>query len=231
MGPLASAAFVNTLYELNRGQREQDAPAVVLFSNPAVADRSSVLLDGSDAERQALLDDFVGGLRVLSAAGCVATVVCCVTIHHLFPALPASVRAGLLSLVDLALTEVAQTRARVLLAGTTGMRRLRVFEHGASWPRVADRIVLPDDPEQQRLHDAIYHLKREHDITPLRAAVRDICRAHRVTTAIAGCTELHLLTRTPAPDDPHLIDPLSLAARQLVPAAILHDEGAPPRGR
>jgi len=46
MGPLASAAFLSTLYELTVDGAEQSAPACILLSNPAVPDRTESVLGG-----------------------------------------------------------------------------------------------------------------------------------------------------------------------------------------
>ena len=40
MGPLTSAEFLKTIYEVNISGPEQDAPACVLYSDPSVPDRT-----------------------------------------------------------------------------------------------------------------------------------------------------------------------------------------------
>src|SRR5690348_224227 len=66
MGPLASAAFVNTIYRLNPAPQEQDMPRVLLDSTPAFPDRTEAIRSGHDAELVSRLDAHV---RALVEAG------------------------------------------------------------------------------------------------------------------------------------------------------------------
>ena len=45
-GPLASAEFIKTIYECSLGEREQEAPVVLLYSDPTFPDRTEALLAG-----------------------------------------------------------------------------------------------------------------------------------------------------------------------------------------
>lgn len=52
MGPLASAEFVNTVYRLNMTEPEQQAPALVLRSDPSIPDRTAAILSGDTQDSQ-----------------------------------------------------------------------------------------------------------------------------------------------------------------------------------
>src|SRR5689334_6778827 len=48
LGPLASAEFLATIYEHADASEEQRLPAVLLFSDPAIPDRTEALLCGRE---------------------------------------------------------------------------------------------------------------------------------------------------------------------------------------
>ena len=99
MGPLSSAEFVRTIYEHARGAREQDDPVVFLYSDPTLPDRTEAFLGGREEQVLAPLQAALGRLVEMGAE---RLVVCCMTAHHVFPGLPAELRARLVSLVDVA---------------------------------------------------------------------------------------------------------------------------------
>ena len=48
LGPLVSAEFLKAIYEHTSWTREQDAPRVLLYSDPTFVDRTTALLSGAD---------------------------------------------------------------------------------------------------------------------------------------------------------------------------------------
>jgi aspartate racemase len=212
LGPLASAAFVSTLYERRMGEREQEAPVVLLVSDPTVPDRTEALLRGEDG---ALLDYLVRSLRWLVAGGAGELVICCTTAHHLFGRLPAELRSRTRSLVDQLCDDLATAAGRYLLLATSGTRELRIFERHPRWEEVADRIVLPSAADQEAVHAMLYRLKRCAPPALAVPAVEGLLGRYRADAFVAGCTELHLLTRHLAASGsgPAFLDPLmSIAA-------------------
>ena len=215
MGPLASAGFIRTLYGTYRGRVEQETPVVLLWSNPKLGDRTKIFLQNGD--EQELLDGLETGLRSLVAQGANHLVICCVTAHYLLPRLPKDLRAKVLSLVDVIFEELESTERKCLLACTTGTRSLRLFQEHKGWKKVAHKVCLPTAKEQEKLHEAIYSVKRDHTVDDLAEVVLSICEAHSVDTVIAGCTELHLLSsdcdcRTALSQKLRIIDPLATIA-------------------
>lgn len=217
MGPLASAEFVRTVYEHVRGAREQDDPAVLLYSDPSFPDRTEALLAGED-ERIAMALE--AALRLLLRMGADRLVVCCMTAHHVFPRLSPAVRERLVSLADLAVEALERTPGRHLLVCSNGTRTLGIFERHPAWPRVAERVVLPDPEEQAALHrDMIYRAKRNvdpHEVLPVLVAA---LQRHGVTSFVAGCSEVHLLAKrllaSPRGAGYACVDPFDLLARRV----------------
>lgn len=214
MGCLASAEFVRTVYELNVCEREQDSPLVILLSDPAFPDRTQTFLSGDVG---ALVSMLGRRLAQLSALGAGRVVLGCVTLHYALPLLPADLRGLVLSLVDVALTHAAESEGRQLLLCSSGSRAARVFEGHEKWGRAAGRIVLPDDEDQRLIHSMLYRYKVEVGAQPLLPHLGGLLEKYGADSFIAGCSELHMLTRhlSRGPAGYRFIDPLLLVAQNL----------------
>src|SRR6185369_9405349 len=133
MGPLASAAFVRTVYESRRHPRDQDYPRVILWSDPSYPDRTECLRRG-DTER------LVACMRLdaerLTAMGAARLVICCVTAHAVLPMLPAAIAERVLSLVDVAIAAIDEVAESHLMLCTEGCRDADVFQRHARWAAV-----------------------------------------------------------------------------------------------
>ena len=208
MGPLASAEFLKTIYEVCIDGREQQAPIVFLYSNPTVPDRTESLLNGS---RKVLLESLITALRQLHTMGATRTLICCVTIHSLLPELPDELRSRLISLLDVIYASVEQSRKRHLLVCTSGTRKLGLFQEHPSWQSLSDYLVLPDETDQDELHKMLYRVKQRSDTAEDIPYVESLLRKYGVDSFIAGCTEMHLFARRFG----SCIDPLTIVAKQL----------------
>ncbi|RKG70395.1 aspartate/glutamate racemase family protein, partial [Corallococcus terminator] len=228
LGPLASAEFVKTLYEVHRFSREQDALRCVLLSDPRVPDRTEAILSGNEAEVGEWLVDALERLREFGAQ---RFVIACVTMHHFLDHLPAHLRARVVSLVDLTVDQLAASGGRWLMLSTLGTRSAGVFQRHPRWREVEAHVVWLRDEDQARLHEVIYRMKQHGDAGEVRALCEQWLGAdgYRADGFIAGCTELHLLTRhlyREAPERPlRSIDPLFLVA-QRAPALLAVTRGA-----
>lgn len=143
MGPLASAEFLKTIYEYNLlGNREQEAPKVILYSDPTFPDRSDVFLKG---EYSLLLEHLTNVLYQLCELQVSKIVICCITSHYLLPKLPSQIRERLISLVDEILNEVLERELSHLLLCTNGTRKLNIFQNSSLWKLAKKSIVLLDE--------------------------------------------------------------------------------------
>jgi aspartate racemase len=217
MGPLASAEFLKTIYEHNLGEYEQDSPSVLLYSDPSFPDRTQSLLSGVDED---LLVQLAQALRRLLDFGVSKIVICCITIHHLLPKLPDELRQHVLSLLDVIFAEVASSRKRHLLICSTGSRRAQLFQSHPQWESVKDRIVLPDESDQDLIHAVIYQIKSECDVSELVPFLETLLLKYEVDSFIAGCTETHLLAKQFHNSQScrgtfGCVDPLDLVAKNL----------------
>jgi aspartate racemase len=216
MGPLASAEFLATLYRLYPSEREQEAPACLLLSDPSLPDRSEEILRG---DLRLLAESVGSALERLVVGGADRIVIACVTVHAVLPTLPVALTRRVISLIDLAVDECLRAPMPRLLLASSGARRARLFESHPRWAELATSIRFPAAGEQEELHRWIYRLKAH---TPPEECVDwldDLRQEHGAEESIFACTELHLLHRAARPGRRGAglaaIDPLLVAARDL----------------
>ncbi|WP_248959195.1 aspartate/glutamate racemase family protein [Sphaerisporangium perillae] len=190
MGPLASAEFLKTLYHANLRSYEQDMPRVLLDSDPGFPDRTQAV-DGPGA--QEIGDRLTLRLGDLLARGATRLVMACFTAHHFLPLVDPAVRRRLTSLVDVTLTELDHAEGRFLLLCTEGTRRARIFENAPLWDRVAGRVALPGELDQELVHRMVYRMKRHGALGDIAPAVDRLRARYGCSGVILGCTEFHLV--------------------------------------
>src|ERR1051326_1911620 len=192
IGPLASTEFLRTVYEQTLGEQEQTAPGVIMYSDPSFPDRTEALLAGAHAS---LLEPLQDALQSLRTSGASKIVICCVTMHYLLPKLPLEFQQGIWSLVDQIFAGLLQSRKKHLLICSNGTRRLEVLQNHPQWKIARDYFVLPQPDDQDLIHDLIYRVKRNEDITQLVPILNSLLEKYQVRRFIAGCTEIHLLSK------------------------------------
>lgn len=192
MGPLASAAFLRTVYDLHSGGPEQVLPRVLLDSDPGFPDRTEVIRGGGEREFAERLQLRLGELR---AAGVTRTVIACFTAHHFLPLIDPLVRADVVSIVDMTLAAVAARPGTFLLLSTRGTRQARIFQNAPGWPAVSGRIAFPGDDDQDRVHRIVYEMKRAGGSEHAVDVIDELRGRYRCDGVIAGCTEFHLVSQ------------------------------------
>jgi aspartate racemase len=216
MGPLASAAFIETVYRLNLAEPEQRSPVCILYSDPGFPDRTEAILAGRTAVLARRLTTALGKLVELGAD---RIVIACITIHHLLPNLPVRLRERVISLVDLVVDEVLRAPRPLLLLTTNGTRAAAIFERHERWRHVAPWVARLDDDDQAELHARIYGLKANRRLADCIAWLDWLLPRYGGEGFLFGCTDLHILHRELAPAcggrDDRVVDPLLIAARDL----------------
>lgn len=193
MGPLSSAEFLRTIYECTLDEREQDSPAVLMYSDPSFPDRTTAFLASED---DSVLGPLEAALRTLHAMGATRTVMCCMTVHHLLPRLPEELRERVVPLPELILRELLETAGRHLLVCSSGTRAFRLLERHPLWEEVADRVLLPDAADQAVIHrDLIYPMKRPADLDALAPILDRAMEKYGADGFIVGCSEVHILAK------------------------------------
>jgi aspartate racemase len=222
LGPLASAEFLKTLYEYSLREWEQETPRIVLYSDPTFPDRTQVLLSG---EYEGMLQQLIEALSRLRLFGVSRIVICCVTMHYLLPRLPAELRRQIISLLDVIFANVIESRKKHLLVCTMGTRKLQIFQNHCQWETAQDYFVLPEESDQELIHDLIYRIKKNSDTQSLFPSLRSLLVKYEVNSFIAGCTEIHLLAKQFASPGVNsngygCIDPLILIAQEVARQSI-----------
>ncbi|WP_281247944.1 aspartate/glutamate racemase family protein [Stigmatella erecta] len=216
MGPLASAEFLKTLYEENRFEVEQEAPACLLLSDPNVPDRTDAIVRGEEEPVTRWLE-FT--LRRMQNLGARRVVIACITMHHFLKCVSPPLRDLTVSLVDMALDEVLASGKRWLLLTSRGTRNAGIFERSERWQQAAPFLVWPSEADQDELHGVIYRLKKHGEVAQAAELCERLVRGYGVDGFIAGCTEFHLVTKHLQLQPPQArlqsIDPLFLVANRM----------------
>lgn len=216
LGPRASAEFLQTIYEHSLGEREQDSPRVLLYSDPSFPDRTENLLTGNCDD---LLKQLIVSLNSLCSFGVSRIVICCVTIHYLLPRLPEDLRARITSLVDVVLAQLKRNQEKHLFFCSTGARRLQIFQHHPRWEEAEEYVVWPDEDDQQSIHHLIYRIKANNDTQELIPTIEALLAKYNVNSFVAGCTEIHVLAKhlhqASGPRRYGCLDPLTIIAEEL----------------
>jgi aspartate racemase len=99
-------------------------------------------------------------------------------------------------------------------------RHARIFEQSPRWSQIEEFVVLPSHEDQQRIHQELLYRVKQGDVGDERVGeVEQLLGKYQVQAFIAGCTEMHLLTkrlvgRTPVGAPAYQIaDPLLTIAR------------------
>jgi aspartate racemase len=214
LGPRASAAFLSSIYGAASGP-EQRTPAIFLVSDPSFPDRSTAVLQRLNEEELLLRTE--ASLRSLADLGAERLVMCCVTLHYLLPRISSDSRSKIVSLIDLIFEAVLREQRTHLVLCSDGTRANRLFEDHPCWKAAHPRLVMPDASGQSLIHRMIYELK-EGGVRPEHGSlVRSLCSRHRADSAVAGCTEFHLLSAGLAKrdDSTDWIDPLAILAERI----------------
>ncbi len=225
LGPLASAEFVATIYRCARWEREQDAPRIVMHSDPSFPDRTTAFLAGDD---DSVLRPLVAVLQRLVEMGATRLVICCTTAHHLLPRLPDALRARVVSVPRVMVGQLARARGRYLMIGTNATRHFGLLERELLWEQVRERVIFPDEADQETIHrDLIYQVKRMASPAALAPRVTELVEKYGADGFIVGCSEVHILANQlyPVTGSAECIDPYLAIAASLGAATRL-PEGA-----
>lgn len=218
LGPLASAEFLKAIYENSPHEREQEAPKVIMYSDPTFPDRTEAILSGDYA---AVYERLVSSLRALSLLGATQLIICCVTAHNLIDKLPPDLRTKLISLIDVIFEQIIQSPERRLLLCTKGTRQTGLFHNHEHWQATKEYIVLADEYDQEVIHrELIYQVKVRRNVSELAPILKRLLAKYRVDSFIAGCTEMHIVARwlhfSNSNGNNHVnIDPLSIIAERI----------------
>ncbi|MDA0347126.1 MAG: amino acid racemase [Verrucomicrobia bacterium] len=214
MGPLASAEFVKTLYEFNLVDKEQSAPACILYSDPSIPDRTEAILRG---DTKKVIQRIQTGLENLNKLGATHFVIACISSHYFIPNFPKEFKDSIISLVDIALREVDGFPGKCLLLATNGTIRAKTFQKHPLWENLKGKLLIPEEKDQVSIHEFIYKQIKPNRTMVSESFLLSLMEKYDVDAFVAGCTEFHLTNKKLlASGNPSLrfIDPLYSIGRE-----------------
>jgi len=217
MGPLASAEFLKTIYEYSLGQREQESPVVLLYSDPTFPDRTEAFLAGRD---DLLLEQLTQAISRLRSWDASKIVICCMTIHYLVPRLSTELQACIWSMLDVIAENIERRDKKHLLICSNGTRQCKLFENHPRWQVLRQHLIMPSDDDQIQIHqDLIYPIKTNPDLLTLFPLLELMLEKYNVDSFVAGCSEIHMLAKyflaRNESNGYGCIDPLAIIAQRM----------------
>lgn len=223
MGPLASAAFLATIYRFSLAQAgsEQEMPRVILISDPSVPDRTDAIVKLRQMQPQqyeAVKNRLKELLEALWSLNVDRIVIPCVTAHFFLPYLdlPTPIESRICSLISIICEALRTDHNKYILLRTNGTRDARIFETHPLWNEIRDRIISLEDADQEAIHrEFLYRIKRENVRDEQLIILRHLMQKYDAHGFIAGCTEVHLHTGELLDKQIQVVDPLWIVAQNI----------------
>lgn len=190
LGPLASAEFIKTIYELNIKESEQNSPICVLYSNPTIPKRTKTI---EARDNQVLQEFLVDALDKLDKVNSTKIVIACITMHYYLPYTSLLLQNKVISLIEIIIQEVLNKPQPYLLLCSPRTRKTNVFSQHPKWGLVQPYIVFPNDPDQAVVANCFGEIKLNGNQEAILGTIDTMVDRYGVQGWIAGCTEFHIL--------------------------------------
>jgi aspartate racemase len=191
MGPAASAEFVNRLVAQTPATCDQDHIPFVLWSDPAIPDRSTSLRNGDNKPLPFLLD----GLKGLKDAGCDLIVIPCNTAHFWFREFN-KVIVQVIHIVDsvaYALKDAGVANGTIGVMGTQATVELGLYQNhlnGYGW-----NCITPNREEMDFFVQPAIDLIKSGKLVEARPLLMKVIHSlidQGARAVVLGCTEIPL---------------------------------------
>ncbi|MGW1776994.1 aspartate/glutamate racemase family protein [Streptomyces sp. NPDC002104] len=189
MGPAATAEFLRLLAARVPATTDQEHPRIMMLSEPSIPDRSTSLLEGSDAPLPGILD----GLTTLAGWGADLLAVPCNTAHVYIDQIRDQLPVPLVHIVDATLeAAMLLSPGGGWLTATSGTVESGLYQRRAA--ELGYRLAVPAPGMQELIQEAAFLVKAGHTEQAGRvfaSAVRSLWRRERLPV-LTACTELPL---------------------------------------
>lgn len=193
MGPEATADFYTRLVRRTPAERDQDHLHVMMDADGAIPDRTESYLAGSTATMDAVVES---ALR-LEQMGAEILTMPCNSAHLWYDGIAARLKVPLLNMIEEVFSAVRSTGLeRIGLLATVGTVRSGLYGGYAG----GVDLILPDEEEQELIHEAIYRVKaggggveQRGEGTRTLLGIVETQREQGAEGIILGCTEIPLL--------------------------------------
>lgn len=193
MGPAATADFYAKLVRATPSRSDQTHLKVVIWSDPAVPDRTAALLARGPDPTAAI----TASALTLASLGCDLIAMPCNTAHAFLPAVQAQLGIPVLDMIEETVTRTAANSSgvrRVGILATTGTLHAELYQRALA--RHGLESTQPRAEDQDRLMDAIGAAKAGtaggHDKQSVKRIARGLLE-DGADALILACTEVPLL--------------------------------------
>ncbi len=212
MGPLAGVELQRLIVEATPAQRDQDHLEVVCYTAPFIPDRTDSLKQDGGSQ---FVTGVVQACRTLVLAQVDTIVMACHTAHARLAVIQQQVPVPLFDMVQSTADHLQAhyPQQRIVLLATEGTITSGVYSDilGIDW-------IVPSPAEQSTLMDIIYTIKagrpdwNRNVLVSLLRSLQD----QGGSAFLLGCTELSLYYDFLVEQGFSVIDPLRIAAQQIV---------------
>ena len=218
MGPAASAEFMVRLVAQTPAKRDQDHIPTILWSDPAVPDRSTSLRNGDDKPLPYLL----AGIQGLVLAGCNLIVIPCNTAHLWFKEMEkqASWHARIVHIVDSvadALLDVSVVDSKIGVMGTQATVELGLYQYRLN--KLGWNCIVPTKQEMDTLVQPAIDLIKANQFEaahPMLMTVIHSLIGRGATAVVLGCTEIPLSIREDTVQDTPIINSIDSLVKSAI---------------
>jgi len=218
MGPEATADLFYRIIRATPVTRDQEHLRVIIDSNPKIPDRTPAILGTGESP----LPLMIATGKNLERAGADFLIMPCNTAHYFHGELQKALTVPVLHMIELSAAYVDKKYPSVEKAGliaTDGTIASRLYHD--HYGKYGITIILPDDPSQRNVMDAIYKYIKRGDLetgkTLLHRVANSLVEAG-AEAVICGCTEVSLVLHEGDLTVP-VIDPLQVLAIEAVKRA------------
>lgn len=212
LGPLATAYFYRRIVELTPAFTDQDHIETLIYSRPAIADRTAFLLgkEGAEDPKPALIS--VG--KTLKDGGAQVLAIPCITAHAFHKEMEDGIGLPVLHAIrELAKLCRQKNIGKLGIMATDGARATRIYEDALSEEGIT--CIWPDEKGQKQVMSMIYDdVKAGKHISPdaWNEASEELFQKG-AQAIVLGCTELSQAMVELQPDDRYIdiIDVLAAA--------------------
>jgi aspartate racemase len=214
MGPEATLKLFEYLIYSKVVDNDSGHPRIIIDSNSKIPDRNKYLLGYKDAVNPT--GELVHSARTLQNAGADILLLPCLTAHYFISEIQKEVDIPILDMIETVLLQVRKlniTRVGLLATKTTYSKN--IFDSYVDKPKFNINLILPDEPQQDVIHEIIYSIKRRkintRDYFNL-AEISNSLMQKGAEMVILGCTDLPVLNL----QEPYYIDILKYYAEEVI---------------
>jgi aspartate racemase len=204
MGPEATVRFYQRLTSRTPAGKDQEHLHVIIDSNSKIPDRTASIVGGTSAT----LDAIIESARLLEEMGAQLLAMPCNSAHYYYREIISTIGVPLINMIEEVFSAVNRIGlGRVGLLATTGTVISGVYSEVAE----SVGLLLPDENDQERVHNAIYSIKgaageQLMEIKRDLLSVAEELRGEGAEGVILGCTEIPLLIGQEDIESLHVFD-------------------------